>query len=351
MKSEEQAILLTNEDHANSGHRVERAHKITHKSTKSGTLVKGQILLGMIILTSGYTLLVRYSRSTTHPAHLYFSSTTVFLMECLKITITGVMLLRQCRFSPSELNALLAKEFFGKPIELVKMSAPSLAYALQNNLDFIALSNLDAGVYQVTSQLKVVTTAIFMMIFLGRHFSLRRWMAIIFLFSGVAAIQMNQLDGKAPVTTANNPLVGLVAVLCCCATAGFAGVYFEMMLKDGSSTPFWVRNLQMYSCGIVSTGLAILMSESGSIREKGFFYGYTRYVYLIVVFSALNGIYISLVMKLLDNLHKSFASSISIILVVVVSLLIFPDAHIGYLFTFGTVTVIASILLYNSVHE
>jgi hypothetical protein len=31
----------------------------------------------------------------------------------------------------------------------MKMSVPSIAYALQNNLDFIALSNLDAGVYQV----------------------------------------------------------------------------------------------------------------------------------------------------------------------------------------------------------
>lgn len=85
------------------------------------------------------------------------------------------------------------------------MSVPSIAYALQNNLDFVALSNLSAGVYQVlirmlfhaqncaiqvTTQLKVVTTAIFMMLFLGRKFSGRRWVAIVLLFSGVAAVQV-----------------------------------------------------------------------------------------------------------------------------------------------------------------
>ena len=39
--------------------------------------------------------------------------------------------------------------YFGAPKELAKMSVPSIAYALQNNLDFVALSNLDAGLYQV----------------------------------------------------------------------------------------------------------------------------------------------------------------------------------------------------------
>jgi drug/metabolite transporter (DMT)-like permease len=42
----------------------------------------------------------------------------------------------------------------------------------------------------VTTQLKVVTTALFMMVFLGRRFSARRWIAIFLLFVGVAAVQV-----------------------------------------------------------------------------------------------------------------------------------------------------------------
>lgn len=35
------------------------------------------------------------------------------------------------------------------PAELLKLSVPSVVYAVQNNMAFLALSNLDAAVYQV----------------------------------------------------------------------------------------------------------------------------------------------------------------------------------------------------------
>lgn len=35
------------------------------------------------------------------------------------------------------------------PTELLKLSVPSVVYAVQNNMAFLALSNLDAAVYQV----------------------------------------------------------------------------------------------------------------------------------------------------------------------------------------------------------
>ncbi|VDM34850.1 unnamed protein product [Toxocara canis] len=56
-------------------------------------------------------------------------------------------------------------------------------------------------------------------------------------------------------------------------------------------------------------------------------------------------------MKYLDNLYKSFASAVSIILVVVVSLFMFDNVHVGFYFVAGSMAVCAAILIYNSVDE
>lgn len=47
-------------------------------------------------------------------------------------------------------KASLSENVLGSPKELLKLSVPSLVYAVQNNMAFLALSNLDAAVYQVS---------------------------------------------------------------------------------------------------------------------------------------------------------------------------------------------------------
>lgn len=50
--------------------------------------------------------------------------------------------------STSRLKNALVEHVFSSPKELLKLSVPSVVYAVQNNMAFIALSNLDAAVYQ-----------------------------------------------------------------------------------------------------------------------------------------------------------------------------------------------------------
>uniref|UniRef100_F1L447 UDP-galactose translocator 1 n=1 Tax=Ascaris suum TaxID=6253 RepID=F1L447_ASCSU len=320
--------------------------------SSSHFLFRCYIIISMTFVWTGYTIAVRYTRSTTPPAELYSSTTVVLMSEIVKLLITIFFLFHTNNSSFSEFKKCISEEFIGKPVDLIKMSVPSIVYAIQNNLDFIALSNLDAGTYQVTAQLKVVTTAIFMMLILGRRFSFRRWLAIIWLFMGVAAVQVNTVEGQRDAkTAADNYLLGLMAVLLTCVTAGFAGVYFEMMLKDGTSTPLWIRNLQMYSCGVVSASVACYLGDFNAIVSRGFFHGYNYKVVSIIGFLSVGGIYISLVMKYLDNLYKSFASAVSIILVVIISLFIFDNVTFGFYFLAGSTTVCAAIVLYNSVDE
>lgn len=60
-----------------------------------------------------------------------------------------------------------------------------------------------------------------------------------------------------------------------------SGVYFEKVLKS-SDTSLWVRNIQMYLSGIVVTLVGVYLSDGAEIKEKGFFYGYTYYVWLVI---------------------------------------------------------------------
>lgn len=55
--------------------------------------------------------------------------------------------------------------------------------------------------------------------------------------------------------SSGSPLVGLVAVLVACCSSGFAGVYFEKILKE-SKQSVWVRNIQLggYSTGCPWSG-------------------------------------------------------------------------------------------------
>uniref|UniRef100_A0A8R1HQL3 Uncharacterized protein n=1 Tax=Caenorhabditis japonica TaxID=281687 RepID=A0A8R1HQL3_CAEJA len=221
---------------------------------------KCYVIASMTFIWTGYTLTIKYTRSAVEPENMYASTSVVFCAEFLKLILTFALFYKECNFESQKFSEQVSRYYLNAPRELVKMSVPSFAYALQNNLDFVGLSNLDAGVYQVTTQLKVVSTALFMMLFLGRKFSTRRWMAITLLMFGVAFVQMNNTpssEANKKRESAENYIVGLSAVLATCVTAGFAGVYFEKMLKDGGSTPFWIRNMQMYSCGVVSSTLIL----------------------------------------------------------------------------------------------
>ena len=64
-------------------------------------------------------------------------------------------------------------------------------------------------------------------------------------------LQWPSNDSKKAVDKSfNDKLVGLLAVLFACFSSGFAGVYFEKLLK-GSSTGVWMRNIQLGFFGTV----------------------------------------------------------------------------------------------------
>ena len=58
-------------------------------------------------------------------------------------------------------------EIVCKPRETAKLIIPSGLYAMQNNLLYLALSNLDAATYQVSRQLYVFSIRVFFRVVSG----------------------------------------------------------------------------------------------------------------------------------------------------------------------------------------
>lgn len=192
-----------------------------------------------------------------------------------------------------------------------------------------------------------------------KELSTKQWISIFVLTAGVALVNLEKAESSQSKSSPNattsaadahyNYPVGIGAIALACFCSGFAGVYFEKLLKGSgakSEASLWMKNFQMYFfCTIVAICLMAFKDGPG-IVEHGFFHGYNSTVYFLVCFQSLGGLLISLVMKYTDNIIKNFGSAAAVLLAAAGSNVIF-GTHIGHMFALGTVLVAGSSFLYN----
>jgi UDP-sugar transporter A1/2/3 len=87
----------------------------------------------------------------------------------------------------------LKDEIYSKPYESSKLAIPSGLYAIQNNLLFVALSFLNAATYQVSYQLKILTTALCSVFMLGKRIEKHQWFSLCMLATGVAFVTVRKI--------------------------------------------------------------------------------------------------------------------------------------------------------------
>lgn len=139
--------------------------------------------------------------------------------------------------------------------------------------------------------------------------------------------------------------VGLVAVVISCLSSGFAGVYFEKILK-GSSASVWMRNVQLGIFGTALGALGLWWNDGAAVAERGFLFGYTGTVWCVIFNQAFGGLLVAVVVKYADNILKGFATSFSIIVSTVMSVYLF-GFQVDLLFTVGAGLVIGAVYMYS----
>jgi UDP-sugar transporter A1/2/3 len=311
---------------------------------------------------------MHYSRITASPSKTYSAASAVLLNELLKGTISIIIALRNidrtmsaitphplssekethlrspisrqsilsARFSivhPTRLRAL-RQALFSR--DCIQLSIPAILYVIQNNLQYTAASNLDVATFQVTYQMKILTTAAFSVIMLRRRLSKTKWLALLLLAIGVGIVQIQSSSAPAhnaitsdssssstAILTAihtMSPLKGFLAVTAACMTSGLAGVYFELLIKPTSATSsnsatvppkpqpdLWIRNTQLSLFSLIPAILPILFNGSsdglGPIgRLMAAFANFNGWAIGTVLTQTFGGLVTAIVIRYSDNI-------------------------------------------------
>jgi len=333
-------------------------------------------LLAGLLQQSALVLITRYSK-TQHEASdvVYLTSVAVASAELFKMTLSYVLEVSSL-WKTTDDSASLPKRLSNASTtddeanenwftitkrmvnlfnrESVKVVVPAVLYLVQNNLFFVALSNLSVPMYQVTNQGKLLTTAIISRIMLKKEISGMQYFAISLLGLGVAVIHLSEYHSSKSTSGVEddelqhqNQILGLLAVLASCFTSGFSGVYFELILKTSEvKQSLNVRNFQLALWSLLFGSFFIVYKDGAKIRENGLFQGFDWIVILVVVAQGMTGFVVSLILKYADAVLKGFAISLAAVLSTFASVVFF-GTKINATFLLGASMVLCAVKLYS----
>ncbi|WVQ73939.1 hypothetical protein IAR50_003520 [Cryptococcus sp. DSM 104548] len=371
-----------------------------------GIELKWISLITLALQNALLTIIMHYSRITASPNRTYSAAAAVLANELLKGTISLFIALKRidkdmttspppALYSekggeddnrliklPSLLHAsrlrTLSAAIFSP--DCYKLSVPAILYVIQNNLQYVAASNLDVATFQVTYQMKILTTAFFSVMLLGKRLTRAKWASLILLAVGVGIVQIQSTSAPATAHTSHassghehalrseipsdphervmHPLRGFTAVTLACLTSGLAGVYFEFILKGSSSsnTPppdLWIRNTQLSLFSLIPALVPIVINPSGPdgagyiSKVLGCFDNFNGWAVGTVLTQTLGGLITALVIRYSDNIMKGFATSLSIVISFMASVALF-SYPITLTFVLGASTVLFATYSYNA---
>lgn len=348
-------------------------------------------LVTLVVQNSALILMMRYTRASVPSDKLYLASTAVLMSEIIKTFVClGVVysLLPVQGRSISRLFKFLHRELIVNWKETVKLALPAILYLIQNNLQYVAATNLDAATFQVTYQLKILTTAFFSVVMLKRKLSNAKWTALAILTMGIALVVLPKgslshwfgwgevavLEEKEVTSNIGNQsnAKGLLSVVAACVLSGIAGVYFEKIVKAGNKESssieveknkvggsslyeseqsvkiqLWIRNIQLSLFSVILGCVFVLgLQDGAAIMQDGFFQNYSYLTWIVILIQAGGGLIVGLVVRYADNILKGFATSISIILSSMISVWLF-DFEVTLTFSVGALLVVYATYLYG----
>jgi len=302
-------------------------------------VIQALILTSLVIQSAGVSLLTRKAcLSSAVPGEA-----VSFLQELAKFPLAIVFLVVS---GNGKRVVPVFRRIVERPRELAALAVPSLCFAAQNVLFFVAHQRIPATCYLVLSQTKSIFTAIFSVLLLpGKRLRPLQWLSQPVLAAGAVLVLLPQISaatsgvgpGASDVPTF---LVGVAAAVGSAICSGFANVYFERIVKSDDMA-FWPRQLQLATTTALMTAPA-LIPIGGPLAAFALAKDFPAAVWAIVALKAIGGILIGATITFTSSITKNFASAVAIGLTAS-----FAGAACSSIFQLGIVCVFLSMALFN----
>mmetsp|Transcript_12540 Transcript_12540/g.26706 ORF Transcript_12540/g.26706 Transcript_12540/m.26706 type:complete len:422 (+) Transcript_12540:264-1529(+) len=330
----------------------------------SGITATGlKVLILLAIQNSSKNLLLRFVMKE-HPKFL--KSAAIIGVETVKLVLSLLYIILVDR-KP----AMSAVTFIRQDKKnTILMAVPATLYSIQMFLEYVALGNIDAAVFSVLVQTKLLATAGCAVFILGKRIKKVQLISLILLTIGVMLCNMKNYGTDADQDSAGGDTrKGILATLGISSCSGFAGVYTEKVIKakrninSGSNSQLPTQQPQVqspkYQYGLAYTqvqlafvslvimGFFCMSTELDVIMEKGFLYGFNVPACISILVGAIGGLIVAAVLKFADAVLKGYATAVSVILTGVFSMILF-GTQLNALYFLGIGNVVCAVFLYSA---
>lgn len=309
-----------------------------------------KVLILLAVQNCSKNLLLRFVMKE-HPKFL--TSAAVLGVETVKLVLSLLYI------------GFVEKKPLSSAVEFIKqdrrntilMAVPATLYSIQMTLEYIALSNLDASVFSVLVQTKLLATAGCAVIILRRRIKKVQLISLVLLTVGVMLCNMKDIDSGGKQDTEMDTTKGIIATLSIAACSGFASVYTEKVIKakrkinddlpKSQNEPskkdqygLAYTQVQLAFVSLVIMGLYCMTVELDVIIEKGLWHGFNGPAFVSIFVSAIGGLIVAAVLKFADAVLKGYATAISVVLTGVLSMVLF-GTHLNILYFLGIGNVVS----------
>lgn len=334
-----------NEDDVEEQQQEEMLPKVTPREKNDGGGISSmglKVLILLAVQNSSKNLLMRYVMKEKPD---FLTSAAVIGSECTKLSLSLFYIL--C-IEKKPIDSIV-QYFRDDWKNTMLVTVPASAYNLQMTLEYVALANLDAAMFSVLVQTKLLFTAVFSAVVIRKRLKYIQVISLTLLTVGVMLCNMKFGDEEQK----NSNTKGIMATLGIAVSSGFASVYTEKVIKSqrrnspvtGQYSLAYTQ-VQLASMSLLTIGIYALFADFEKIAMYGLFYNFNGGAFLTVFNSAIGGLIVAGVLKYADSVLKGYATAISVIGTGIMSMILFgTQLHVVYFM--GIINVVVAVLLYN----